>query len=237
MIRHLLVFAITSFASSSPAETSLRGSTPSVDFASAEATSTAALAAEAYAAAQKEICVPADQECNPTANHCCQGPGLMTCRLRENALSGTAESYSCGPEFPQQLLADPGCVVEGRVCDPGSLATSSCCNSDSDAAPLSCLPALKSLPKTISAGVTLGTHVCRAKAPKPEPSAEACTSEGHGCNPDANSCCQPDATSATLKGSLRPMTCQLLALSVQAWPNSHGSAYICAQDQPSLVLP
>lgn len=237
MIRHLLIVVAASFASCSPPEAALRGSTPSVDFSSAQATATAALAAEAYSAAQKEICVPADQECNPTANHCCQGPGLMTCRLRESALVDAGESYSCGPEFPQQLLADPECVVEGRVCDPGASATRSCCNSDSDAAPLSCLPALKSLPKTISAGVTLGTHVCRAKAPKPEPSAEACTPEGHGCNPNANPCCQPDSTSAMLKGSLRPMTCQLLALSVQAWPNSHGSAYICAQDSPSPLLP
>ena len=64
---------------------------------------------------EPEPCVDLGSSCTPTANRCCQGPGLMTCRLRPSTVAGgVGMAYQCGEEFPQQKLPDPSCTPEGR---------------------------------------------------------------------------------------------------------------------------
>eukprot|EP00913_Durusdinium_trenchii_P027671 g25951.t1 len=79
-------------------------------------------------------CVPAEGSCNPSLDRCCQGPGLMTCRLRSNT-KDAGMSYKCGAEFTHQAVSQPKCIPEGDFCDTDSRT---CCQLE-DKMPLKCI--------------------------------------------------------------------------------------------------
>lgn len=161
-------------------------------------------------------CIKAEVSCDPSANHCCQGPGLMTCRLRPNGPEGyDGEAYKCGPEFLNETVKNPHCIPEGSSCAPDD-ATSSCCQKDREKK-LTCQP------RVSSNGLQMKTFACMAVAPMLEPSAAQvmpCIPEGKSCDPVENKCCQPG-------GALRGLhECQL-----KVWSNSRsrGTGYLCAK--------
>ena len=49
-------------------------------------------------------CVAPQGSCDPVQDRCCQGPGLMTCRLRPTMVKGDeGTAYVCGKEFPEEV--------------------------------------------------------------------------------------------------------------------------------------
>merc|ERR550532_1672937 len=75
-------------------------------------------------------CVPVGGSCNPLKNICCQGPTLMSCRLRAFSSGIHGMAFMCGPEFPNakpQIPTLHPCIVEGSSCDP---VADSCCQVD-----------------------------------------------------------------------------------------------------------
>eukprot|EP00933_Yihiella_yeosuensis_P080889 TRINITY_DN94403_c0_g1_i1.p1 TRINITY_DN94403_c0_g1~~TRINITY_DN94403_c0_g1_i1.p1 ORF type:complete len:234 (-),score=43.33 TRINITY_DN94403_c0_g1_i1:358-1059(-) len=193
------------------------------------------------AASSKSLsCIANDEVCDPTSNSCCQGPGLMTCRMRESVQNSGKKVHRCGQEFPHQLLKDPTCTVEGHACDPGhQSATGGCCDVDASR-PLVCLAAKEDSRISATASATstkdkkAPRYICSVDDSKLKVRSkpEHCTAEGESCNPDLNSCCQK-GTFGSSKGRQAPVTCQLgvVSPSVQAWPNGHGMAYICASEK------
>ena len=124
-------------------------------------------------------CVGKDSTCNPTANSCCQGPGLMTCRLRPSDIAGDeGMAYKCDEEFPKQSLPDPSCTPEGQECS----SDLSCCNpfdAFDRSISMTCQP--DDGPKK--------RRICKKNVENLGAEA-ACVLEGNSCNPLENKCCQ-----------------------------------------------
>eukprot|EP00437_Effrenium_voratum_P018412 CAMPEP_0181454980 /NCGR_PEP_ID=MMETSP1110-20121109/30521_1 /TAXON_ID=174948 /ORGANISM="Symbiodinium sp., Strain CCMP421" /LENGTH=173 /DNA_ID=CAMNT_0023579349 /DNA_START=59 /DNA_END=580 /DNA_ORIENTATION=- len=149
-------------------------------------------------------CVPAETSCDPRADQCCQGPGLMTCRLRSNGPDDTGVAYKCGAEFPDQMVQEK-CIPEGEVC--GDKAP--CCQLDAKM-PMSCKPKTKT-------GGKPGLVCTMQKEIQVE---AACKLEGESCDPLLNTCCQDTGDKA-----LR--SCQL---KFSKRPGVHSPAYECAKE-------
>lgn len=123
-------------------------------------------------------CIPSQGSCNPVTDRCCQGPGLMTCRLRPSTAKGdVGPAYACGEEFPKET--NTKCAAEGQECSTDD----HCCNID---------PTLKVSCKRFG----LKRKVCTAK--KNELTVERCLAEGESCNPLVNGCCQEGPQGASL---------------------------------------
>ncbi|CAK9065287.1 unnamed protein product [Durusdinium trenchii] len=157
-------------------------------------------------------CVPAEGSCNPSLDRCCQGPGLMTCRLRSNT-KDAGMSYKCGAEFTHQAVSQPKCIPEGDFCDTDSRT---CCQLE-DKMPLKCIK-----PEHEKADST-GEVRPKCLAEAETFSVEACVEEGSSCSPLQNRCCQGQERS--FQQALR--TCQL-RFSVR--PGVHSPAYICSKE-------
>jgi len=156
-------------------------------------------------------CVKDSVSCNPTANDCCQGPRLMTCRLRpiSKEEGSHGEAYTCGAEFPEQLLEEPSCTGEGELCSPG---VESCCQHS--AKKLSCQV------DSEKTALEKKAYTCMAAAEPAQEETSTCISEGDSCSPGENRCCQG--------GALRNLrTCRLKAFNVY---NAHGMAFECAKE-------
>ncbi|CAE7594153.1 unnamed protein product [Symbiodinium pilosum] len=156
---------------------------------------------------EEQKCVGQGSPCTPTSNRCCQGPGLMTCRLRPSTAAGDeGMAYQCGEEFPKQSLPDASCTPEGQECT----SDLTCCQVDKSSLTMTCQA--DNGPKK--------RRVCKGKITNL--GAEACVSEGNSCNPLENSCCQED-----LHGTKALRTCQLKFLEA---PGEHSMAYQCAKE-------
>lgn len=115
-------------------------------------------------------CIAAQGSCDPVTDRCCQGPGLMTCRLRPStrALEGdTGMAYVCGEEFPYEKTAQ--CVAEGQDCN----LSGHCC--DVGTMKMTCQIA------------GLKRRMCK---PEFKEQLASCVAEGDSCDPVRNSCCQ-----------------------------------------------
>ncbi|CAE7647010.1 unnamed protein product [Symbiodinium sp. CCMP2456] len=153
---------------------------------------------------EPEPCVDQGSSCSPTSNRCCQGPGLMTCRLRPSRVAGDeGMAYQCGEEFPEQKLPDPSCTPEGQECT----SDFSCCQVDRSSLHMTCQ--LEYGPKK--------RRVCKGKMENLG-AETACVAEGSSCNPLENSCCQDQDGAKALR------TCQLKFLEQ---PGDHSMAYLC----------
>lgn len=155
-------------------------------------------------------CVHADDSCNPALDRCCQGPGLMTCRLRSNT-KDAGMSYRCGAEFAHELISLSKCIPEGELCEPEH---SKCCQVDSKM-PMNC-----TMPKKDKKG---GKPQPKCMAMRSAVQLESCVEEGSSCSPLENRCCQGQEKIATQ--ALR--TCQL---KFSERPNVHSPAYVCAKE-------
>ena len=121
-------------------------------------------------------CIPSEGSCDPVSDRCCQGPGLMTCRLRPSSAKGdVGVAYVCGAEFPEEPATK--CAAEGQECHTDD----HCCNID---------PTLKVTCQRSG----LKQKLCKAKK---QLATESCVADGEGCNPLENGCCQegPHGTS------------------------------------------
>jgi len=153
-------------------------------------------------------CIARQGSCDPVKDRCCQGPGLMTCRLRPTLAKGDEGlAYACGEEFP---LEDPNskCAAEGQECRMDD----QCCQID---------PTLKVTCQKV--GTKQVKQICKAKLTNTgEASAKLCVSEGGSCNPLENACCQEGP-----EGEKGLRTCQLKFFDK---PGEHGMAYSCARE-------
>eukprot|EP00440_Ansanella_granifera_P065382 gb/GFBE01070909.1/.p1 GENE.gb/GFBE01070909.1/~~gb/GFBE01070909.1/.p1 ORF type:complete len:187 (+),score=45.01 gb/GFBE01070909.1/:1-561(+) len=169
----------------------------------------------AEAALRGSQCIPVKSSCDPLANRCCQGPGLMTCRLRPNSEAGgkgKGMAYQCGEEFPHQMV-DLTCTPEGQECSDEEPA---CCQTDTSM-PMTCALHVSG---ESSPGEKI-PRVCTRAEPKEQDEGidqGGCTAEGESCDPMANGCCQEG-------DELR--TCQL---KFATKPGIHGMAYVCAKE-------
>lgn len=123
-------------------------------------------------------CIARQGSCDPVKDRCCQGPGLMTCRLRTTLAKGDEGlAYACGEEFPLEDL-NSKCAAEGQECRMDD----QCCQVD---------PTLKVTCQKV--GTKQVKQICKAKLTaltNGEASAKLCVSEGGSCNPLENACCQ-----------------------------------------------
>ncbi|CAL1134056.1 unnamed protein product [Cladocopium goreaui] len=155
------------------------------------------------------MCVAPQGSCGPVQDRCCQGPGLMTCRLRPTMVKGDeGTAYVCGKEFPEEV--NPKCAAEGEECGTDD----HCCEID---------PTLQVGCQKVSVGTKV-KHVCKAKLNNAGESMEGlCVAEGSSCNPLENRCCQEGP-----QGDKALRTCQLKFFDK---PGQHGMAYSCAKEQ------
>eukprot|EP00931_Biecheleriopsis_adriatica_P109264 TRINITY_DN8353_c0_g1_i5.p1 TRINITY_DN8353_c0_g1~~TRINITY_DN8353_c0_g1_i5.p1 ORF type:complete len:194 (+),score=33.72 TRINITY_DN8353_c0_g1_i5:91-672(+) len=163
-------------------------------------------------------CVPEFKACNPVGNECCQGPRLMTCRMRANDADSDSGSngmsYQCGAEFPNAIMKNPTCILQGQQCDPKG---DSCCNPDVSRSMTCQLHRAKASEKE-------EMHICKPSVDDLAVDSGSCKLEGESCNPVSNKCCQDSSL-----GEKGLRTCQMkFATSIGV----HGMAYVCASEFP-----
>eukprot|EP00438_Fugacium_kawagutii_P000812 Skav235097 [mRNA] locus=scaffold711:115368:116047:- [translate_table: standard] len=148
-------------------------------------------------------CVAPQGSCDPVKDRCCQGPGLMTCRLRPTLAKGDeGTAYVCGKEFPEEHVSK--CSAEGQECRTDA----HCCQIDSTL--------------QVSCQKAGATKVCKAKMMNTGEASQLCIAEGRGCNPLENGCCQEGPN-----GEKGLRTCQLKFFEE---PGQQGMAYSCAKE-------
>ena len=130
-------------------------------------------------------CIAPHGSCDPVKDRCCQGPGLMTCRLRPTLAKGDeGTAYVCGEEFPHELV-NSKCAAEGQECRTDD----HCCQID---------PTLQVSCQKVRAAPGKTSRVCKAKLSNTGEAMALCISEGGSCNPLENSCCQEGPQGANL---------------------------------------